>query len=71
MPLSDSEWEYVEFILESGVTTIVIPAHVGKAYDIQPSEASKVGVMYDIVDGTEIPNLGEKLMRVMTAEGSW
>ena len=41
MPLSDSECEYVEFILDSGVTTIVIPPHVGKAYDIQPSEASK------------------------------
>ena len=27
--------------------------------------------MYEIADGTEIPNLGEKLMPVVTAEGSW
>ena len=58
-PLSESEWEYVEFILDSGATTSVIPPSVGKAYDIQPSAASKAGVMYEIVDGSEIPNLGE------------
>ena len=71
MPLSDSEWEYIAFIMESGASTIVIPPHVGKAYDVLPSEASKAGVMYEIADGTEIPNLGEKLMPVVTAEGSW
>ena len=27
--------------------------------------------MYEIADGTEIPNLGEKLMPVVTAEGTW
>ena len=27
--------------------------------------------MYEIADGTEIPNLGEKLMPVVTAEGAW
>ena len=71
MPLSDNEWEYIEFILDSGATTTVIPPHVGKAYDVLPSEASKAGVMYEIADGTEIPNLGEKLMPVVTAEGTW
>ena len=71
MPLSDNEWEYIEFILDSGATTSVIPPHVGKAYDVLPSEASKAGVMYEIADGTEIPNLGEKLMPVVTAEGTW
>ena len=71
MPLSDNELEYIEFILDSGATTIVIPPHVGKAYDILPSEASKAGVMYEIADGTEIANLSEKLMLVVTGEGSW
>ena len=44
---------------------------VGKAYEVQPSEASKAGVMYEIANGDEIPNLGEKLMPVVTAEGAW
>ena len=71
MPLSDNEWEYIEFILDSGASTTVIPPHVGKAYDVLPSKASEAGVMYEIADGTEIPNLGEKLMPVVTAEGTW
>ena len=29
------------------------------------------GVRYEIADGNEIPNLGEKLMHVMTREGTW
>ena len=49
----------------------MIPLHVGKEYDVLPSDASKAGVMYEIADGTEIPNLGEKLMPVVTAEGAW
>ena len=71
MPISNNEWEYIEFILDSGATTTVIPLHVGKEYDVLPSDASKAGVMYEIADGTEIPNLGEKLMPVVTAEGAW
>ena len=49
----------------------MIPPHVGKAYNLQPSDASKAGVKYEIANGDEIPNLGEKLMPVVTAEGSW
>ena len=37
-PLLSSDWEYVEFILDSGARTIAIPPHLGKAYDIQPSD---------------------------------
>ena len=70
-PLLSNDWEYVQFMSDSGATTIVIPPHVGKAYDIQPSDASKAGVKYEIANGDEIPNLGEKLMTVVTAEGNW
>ena len=49
----------------------MIPPCVGKAYDIQPSDASKAVVNYEIANGDEIPNLGEKLMPVVTAEGNW
>ena len=52
------------------MTTAMLP-HVSKAYDIQPSEASRAGVKYEIANGDEIPNLREKLRPVVAAEGSW
>ena len=36
-----------------------------------PSAASKAGVMYEIANGEEIPNLGETLMAVVTDDGAW
>ena len=33
-------------------------------------EASKAGVRYEVASGEEIPNLGEKLMAIMTSERS-
>ena len=72
MPLSCSEeLEFVEYILDSGATATVIPPSVGKAYAIQPGDASRAGVSYEVANGEEIPNLGEKLLPVVTAEGSW
>ena len=61
----------MEFILDSGATATVIPPNVGKAYAIQPGDASRAGVTYEVANGEEIPNLGEKLMPVVTAEGTW
>ena len=49
----------------------MIPPHVGKEYEVVPSEASNAGVRYEVASGEEIPNLGEKLLPVVTAEGSW
>ena len=70
-PLStSSEWEYIETILDSGATVTVIPPHVGRSYEVVPSAASRAGVKYEVANGDEIPNLGEKLMPVMTREGS-
>ena len=70
-PLStNNEWEYIETILDSGATVTVIPPHVGRSYDVVPSAASRAGVKYEVANGEEIPNLGEKLMPVMTREGS-
>ena len=72
MPLSGTnEREYLEFILDSGATATVIPPSVGKAYEIQPGDASRAGVTYEVANGEEIPNLGETLMPVVTAEGTW
>ena len=71
-PLATSdEWEYVEAILDSGASVTVIPPHIGPEYETMPSEASRAGVVYEIANGDEIPNLGEKLLPVMTVDGSY
>ena len=67
----EGDWEYVEAIVDSGATVTVIPPHVGKEYEVVPGEASKAGVKYEVANGDEIPNLGEKFLPVVTAEGSW
>ena len=36
-----------------------------------PSAASKAVVKYEVANGDEIPNLGEKLLPIVTNEGSW
>ena len=60
------EWEWVEAILDSGATVTVIPPHVGAGYDVQEGEASRAGAKYEDASGEEIPNVGEKLMAVMS-----
>ena len=71
-PLSQNdEWETIEAILDSGASVIVIPPHVGRGYEIQPGEASKAGVRYEVANGEEIPNLSENNLLVMTEEGTW
>ena len=71
-PLTKSgDWEMIEAILDSGATATVFPPHVGRGYDVQPSDASKAGVRYEVANGDEIPNLGEKVVPVMTVEGSY
>ena len=42
----------------------------GDAYPIREGAASKAGVMYEIADGTEIPNLGERIMAIMKTDGT-
>ena len=44
---------------------------MGKAYAIQPGDASRAGVSYEVANGEAIPNLRYKLLPVVTAEGSW
>ena len=64
-------WEKLQAILDSGASVTVVPPHVGRDYEVIRGEAAKAGVRYEIADGNEIPNLGEKLMPVMTREGTW
>ena len=69
-PLSN-EWEKLTAILDSGASVTVVPPHVGRDYEITRGDAAAAGVRYEIADGNEIPNLGEKLLPIMTREGTW
>ena len=64
-------WEKLQAILDCGASVTVVPPHVGRDCEVIRGEAAKAGVRYEIADGNEIPNLGEKLMPVMTREGTW
>ena len=67
----ESKCEKIIAILDSGVSVTVVPPHVGRDYEITRGEAAIAGVRYEIADGNEIPNLGEKLLPIMTREGAW
>ena len=67
----ESKWEKFIAILDSGASVTVVPPHVGRDYEITRGEAAIAGVRYEIADGNEIPNLGEKLLPIMTREGTW
>ena len=56
--------------MDSGATVTVIPPSTGKLYQLQEGAASKAGVEYAVANGDCIPNLGQKLLPVMTAEGT-
>ena len=71
MPTGEGEWEFPEAIVDSGATVTVIPPHVVRGHDIVRSDASRAGVHYEFANSEEIPNLGEKLLAVVTEEGSW
>ena len=46
MPLSGTdEWEYLEFILDSGATATVIPPNVGKADKVEAFTLTSLKIM--------------------------
>ena len=57
-------------ILESGASISVVPPSVGREYEVVRGEAAMAGVRYEIADGNEIPNFGEKLMPVVIVPGA-
>jgi len=64
----EGQWEEVEIIIDSGATVPVFPPRIGKLYKIQESEGSRNGDEYRVANGDKIPNLGEKVLPVVTEE---
>ena len=54
------QWETVELAVDSGASETVIPTGLLRGVSLQPSDASRRGVTYQVANGQEIPALGEK-----------
>jgi len=65
-------WEEMEVIMDSGAHISVGPPKTGvtAGYTVEESADSKAGVTYTAANGSPIPNLGQRIMAVMTEEGS-
>ena len=63
-------WELIRAIVDSGASVPALPPKKGRAYALLESEGSRAGVEYQCANNECLPNLGEKLMAVMTAEGT-
>ena len=62
-------YELVEMLVDSGASETVVPPQVVSSAEVVPSDASRRGVMYEVANGSSIPNLGQKTFRAATQEG--
>ena len=63
-------WELLELAVDSGASETVIPEGAVAGRAIEPSEASRRGVQYEVANGHRVPNLGQKSFVGYTREGS-
>ena len=71
MPIQPSgTWERMEIIMDSGATVPVMPPSVATCYPVTEGAARRAGVTYEVANGQELPNLGEKFIAVLTSEGT-
>ena len=64
------KFEVMSCIVDSGATVPVFHPTTGAAYPLLESEASRDGTVYALANDDTLPNLGEKKMAVLTAEGT-
>ena len=66
----DDEWEEVKLAVDSGATETVIPPDILEGVQLRQGAPYKGGVEYEVANGVQIPNLGERKFTGVTAEGS-
>ena len=60
--VAEDEWVEIEVAIDSGATETMMPEEtLNGIIRITESAACKRGVVYEIADGTQIPNLGEEI----------
>ena len=63
-----SQWERISAIVDSGASITAMSPKKGRGYKVQENEASRNGVEYATAGKETLPNLGEKVMAVLTKE---
>ncbi len=63
-------FEVMSSIVDSGATIPTMHPEDAKDYELMESEASRAGVEYEVANGENIANLGEKKFAVLTTEGT-
>ena len=66
----NTEWEEIEFIVDSGASETVLHEEMLKSVVTKPSPASRRGVEYEVANGVRIPNMGQKEFRAETEDGT-
>ena len=69
-PEMHGKWGRVVTTVDSGAMAPVMPPIIAQAYPVQESTASKAGNAYLSASGGVIPNWGEKVVPVITKEGT-
>ena len=63
------EWELIELAVDSGATESVCPTDALTSIPTREGPASQRGVLYEVADGTQIPNEGGKKFVALTEDG--
>jgi hypothetical protein len=64
-------WEFMSILIDSGSTETVAPSKALAGYELVSTDWSETGKGYSAANGTDIPNLGEKIVKGQTATGMW
>ena len=64
-------WEFISILIDSGSTETVAPIDSLKGYELISTDWSEAGKGYSAANGSDIPNLGEKVVKGQAANGMW
>lgn len=68
--VAEDEWVEIEIAVDSGATeTVMSEEALNGIIDITESAACKRGIVYEVADGAQTPNLGELNYLGITCEG--
>ena len=64
-------WEFMSVLIDSGSTETVTSSDTLAGYEMVSTDWSESGKGYSAANGTDIPNLGEKVVQGQAANGMW
>ena len=66
----EGEWEEITLALDSGATETVIPPDILAGHELREGALFKRGVEYEVANGVQIPNMGEREFVGVTENGA-